>query len=157
MLSFHFLLRLTKYRLTKEFPIKILYVYFVSPIQTICPAYRNVLYFTILTILSDLYKSPSSTLCKGAGIAQWYSAAIRARWSRFESRYGLGIFLCTTESRPFLGPTQPPIQWVSRALSLGVKWPGREADHSPPSSAEVKNVWSYTSTPPISLHDVVLC
>jgi hypothetical protein len=31
-----------------------------------------------------------------------------------------------------LGPTQPPIQWVPGALSLGVKWPGREADHSPP-------------------------
>jgi len=30
----------------------------------------------------------------------------------------------------------------------GVKRPGREADHSPPSSAEVKNAWSYTSTPP---------
>jgi hypothetical protein len=29
----------------------------------------------------------------------------------------------------------------------GVKWPGREADHSPPSSAKVKNAWSYTSTP----------
>jgi hypothetical protein len=28
-----------------------------------------------------------------------------------------------------------------------VKRPGREADHSPPSSAEVKNVWSYISTP----------
>jgi hypothetical protein len=37
-----------------------------------------------------------------------------------------------------LGPTQPPIQWVLEALSLGVKRPGREADHSPPSSAEVK-------------------
>jgi hypothetical protein len=33
------------------------------------------------------------------------------------------------------------------APSLGVKQPGREADHSPPSSAEVKNAWSYTSTP----------
>jgi hypothetical protein len=29
----------------------------------------------------------------------------------------------------------------------GVKRPGREADHSPPSSAEVKNAWSYISTP----------
>jgi hypothetical protein len=38
----------------------------------------------------------------------------------------------------------------------GVKRPGREADHSPPSSAEVKNEWSYTSTPPIRLHGVVL-
>jgi hypothetical protein len=37
-----------------------------------------------------------------------------------------------------LGSTQPPIQWVPGALSLGVKRKGREADHSPPSSAEVK-------------------
>jgi len=29
-----------------------------------------------------------------------------------------------------------------------VKRLGREADHSPPSSAEVKNGWSCTSTPP---------
>jgi hypothetical protein len=36
------------------------------------------------------------------------------------------------------GPTQLPIQWVPGALSLGVKRPEREADHSPPSSAEVK-------------------
>jgi hypothetical protein len=49
--------------------------------------------------------------------------------------------------------TQIIIPW---ALSLGVKRPGREADHSPPSSAEVKNAWSYTSTPPIRLHGVVL-
>jgi len=37
-----------------------------------------------------------------------------------------------------------------------VKRPWREADHSPPSSAEVKNVWIYTSLPPIRLHGVVL-
>jgi hypothetical protein len=56
----------------------------------------------------------------------------------FDSRRGLGIFLFTTASRKALEPTQPPIQWVPGALSLGVKRPGREADHSPPSSAEVK-------------------
>jgi hypothetical protein len=39
-----------------------------------------------------------------------------------------------------------------RGLSMGVKRPGREADHSPPSRAEVKNAWSYTSTPSIRLH-----
>jgi hypothetical protein len=37
-------------------------------------------------------------------------------------------------------------------LSLEVQRTGRESDHSPPSSVEVKNVWSYTSTPPIRLH-----
>jgi hypothetical protein len=30
---------------------------------------------------------------------------------------------------------------------VGVKRPGRETDNSPPSKAEVKNAWSYTSTP----------
>jgi hypothetical protein len=30
---------------------------------------------------------------------------------------------------------------------LGATQPGREADHSP-SSAKVKNTWSYTSSPP---------
>jgi hypothetical protein len=40
---------------------------------------------------------------------------------------------------PALEPTQPPIQRVPGALSPGVKREGREADHSAPSSAEVKN------------------
>jgi len=29
----------------------------------------------------------------------------------------------------------------------GVTWPRRQGDHLSPSSAEVKNAWSYTSTP----------
>jgi hypothetical protein len=33
------------------------------------------------------------------------------------------------------------------ALSPGVRLSGREADYSPPPSAEVKNAWHYTSTP----------
>jgi hypothetical protein len=40
------------------------------------------------------------------------------------------------QCRPTLGSTQPPIQWVSKALSPGLKRPGREADHSPTASAE---------------------
>jgi hypothetical protein len=56
----------------------------------------------------------------------------------FDSRLGQGIFLFTTASRTALGPTQPPIQWLPEALSLGIKRTGREADHSPPSIAEVK-------------------
>jgi hypothetical protein len=56
----------------------------------------------------------------------------------FDSRRELGIFLFTTASRTDLGPIQPPIQWVPAALSLEVKRPEREADHSPPSVVEVK-------------------
>jgi hypothetical protein len=38
-----------------------------------------------------------------------------------------------------LWPNQPPVQWVLRVIILRIKQPGREADHSPPSSSEVKN------------------
>jgi hypothetical protein len=74
----------------------------------------------------------------------------------FDSRRGLGIFIFTTASRPVLGPSQPPIQWVPGALSAGVKRPGREADHPYPSSAEVRECVELTSTPPIRLHGMVL-
>jgi hypothetical protein len=40
--------------------------------------------------------------------------------------------------------TQAPIQWVPGVLSLGVKRPWREADHSLPN----KKMWIYISTPP---------
>jgi hypothetical protein len=56
-------------------------------------------------------------------------------------------FLLCTSSRPALKPTQPPIHWIPGILSSEVKPPGREADHSPPPSAEVKKMWIYTSTP----------
>jgi hypothetical protein len=36
--------------------------------------------------------------------------------------------------------------------TLGIKRPENEADHSPPSSTEVMNVWSFASTPTIRLH-----
>jgi hypothetical protein len=39
--------------------------------------------------------------------------------------------------------TAPPIQWIP-----GGKAARREADHSPPTSAKVKKMWIYTSTPP---------
>jgi hypothetical protein len=77
-----------------------------------------------------LYREPGEL----SGIALDYGVDDR----RFESRRGLGIFLFTTASRPALGPTQPPIQWVPGALSLGAKRSGRESYQSPPSSAKVK-------------------
>jgi hypothetical protein len=78
------------------------------------------------------------------------------RDSRFRLLAGLGIFLFTSASRTALGPTQPPIEWVPGALSLGVKRPEREADHLPPSSAEVKEYVELYVHSPIRLHGVVL-
>jgi hypothetical protein len=40
------------------------------------------------------------------------------------------------------------IQWLPMATYLGVKRPRREAVHSPATSADVKETWIYTSTPP---------
>jgi hypothetical protein len=48
---------------------------------------------------------------------------------------------------PVLGSIQALIQWSPAILSLRVKRTGRVADHSPPTSAEVKNNWIYISTP----------
>ena len=44
------------------------------------------------------------------------------------------------------GPSNPLFNFYVGSF-LGVKRPGREFDHSSPSSAEVKNEWSYTSAP----------
>jgi hypothetical protein len=78
------------------------------------------------------------------------------RGSKVQFPVGLGIFPFTTASRTALGPTHSPIQWVPGALSLWVKQPGREADHLPPSSAEVKECVELYLHSPICLHGVVL-
>jgi hypothetical protein len=61
---------------------------------------------------------------------------------------GARDFSFSKTSRPALGLSQPPVQLVSGVLIVGVKQLGYEVDHSPPSSAEVKNEWSCTSVPP---------
>jgi hypothetical protein len=58
----------------------------------------------------------------------------------FDSRRGLGIFLFTTASTVQNGSGAHPASYLmgTRGSFPGVKRPGREADHSPPSIAEVK-------------------
>jgi hypothetical protein len=59
---------------------------------------------------------------------------------------GVGVRVPVGLSRPTMGSTKPPIQWVPGARSPGVKRQRREADHSPPASAKAKKMWIYTST-----------
>jgi hypothetical protein len=68
-----------------------------------------------------------------------YSSGLRAGCPVFDSWQGQKIFLFSMKSRLALGPTQPPIRWILGTLSSGVKHLGHEADHLPPSSAQIKN------------------
>jgi hypothetical protein len=94
------------------------------------------------------------TTCERSRYSDWLRAG-KPR-GRSSSPGGGKDFLFSMPFRPALGPTQHPIQWVPGAFSPGVERPGREADHSPSTSGEVKRMWIYTSTPPYPLQGVVL-
>jgi hypothetical protein len=65
--------------------------------------------------------------------------------------------LSTVNLEIFLFTTAPSLLSSGyQRLSLGVKRPKPEADHSPPSSAEVNECVELHSTYPIHLHGVVL-
>jgi hypothetical protein len=70
-------------------------------------------------------RQPGSVVSIATGYGL-YGPGIESRWGRDFPHL----------SRPSLGPTQPPVQWVS-GLSRGNERPGRDADPSPPSSAVV--------------------
>jgi hypothetical protein len=73
-------------------------------------------------------------------------------------------FVTTTECRGggCLNPPNPPLSARHcnflfseyRGYLQGLKWPRREVNRSPLSSAEVKNEWRYTCTPRICLDGV---
>jgi hypothetical protein len=84
----------------------------------------------------------------GVGIAQ----SLQQR-PGFDSRQGQAIFVYTTTSRPTLGSTLSPIQRVPGALSTEIRRSEREAEHSLPTSAEVKNGGAILPFP-IGLHGV---
>jgi len=61
-----------------------------------------------------------------------------------------GTFLFATTTRPSLRNTQPCIQRVMNIRDSVAKGeqPECEADHLPPSSDKVNNMWGHTSTLP---------
>jgi hypothetical protein len=65
-----------------------------------------------------------------------------------ENDWKVFFFVFSKAFSPDIGTTQPLIQWVTQAFSLGVRWLGCEAHHLLLSSAEVNNQCSYISTPP---------
>jgi hypothetical protein len=65
------------------------------------------------------------------------------------------IFPYSTAPRPVLGSIQPPIKWVPRVLTPEIKRVEYEADHSPPSNAEIKSGGDILHSP-ACLHGIVL-
>ena len=68
-----------------------------------------------------------------------YDTGTGSRYSDLDSGWGIRGSNPGMGKKCFSSPERPNL-------------PGREAHHSPPSSAEVKNERSYTSTVPLRLH-----
>jgi hypothetical protein len=78
------------------------------------------------------------------GIAPDYG--LDDRGGRSSSSSGVKNFLHVVQT----GSGSHPASYLmgTGRFSRGAKRPGRETDNSPPTSAEVKKMWIYTSTPP---------
>jgi len=72
---------------------------------------------------------------------------LRAEWSRVQILAGTGDF--SLLQNVHITSRAHQASYSMGALYWGIKWPGCEADHSPLSSAKVKNYWSYTYTLPV--------
>jgi hypothetical protein len=85
------------------------------------------------------------------GLAQW--PHYMSDGLQFESWKGLKILLFLKMFTPAVDPLTHLVSgyWGS---FLRIKWPGYNADHSPPSRAQVKNEWSHTCDPPICFQGV---
>jgi len=78
-------------------------------------------------------------------ISQLLVTSLQAEGQTFKSWQRQRIFLDPHVPAVHV-PTKPPIQWIL-GISTGTKQSKNEADHSPPPTAELLTMWSYTSTP----------
>jgi hypothetical protein len=116
-----------------------------SVIQSVAKSLYRLSYLELLTkMLYAILTSPTA-VDSVVGLATDYGLEERGVGVRVVVK--VKNFLSSTSSRPALGSTQTPIQWVPGTLSPEVKRPGREADQSPPTSAEFKKIRIYTLTP----------
>jgi len=92
--------------------------------------------------------SPSGT-ASHRRILEFSAAPLSQTTTTFSFQIHSENFSSLNTSRSTLRPTQPP-----PGLFSGVKRPAHVVDHWPPSRAEAKNDWSYTSTPPQCFHGI---
>jgi hypothetical protein len=103
----------------------------------------------VLLLISELYKRTDKSRDSSVGIALGYGLDNRGSRVRFPA--GAGNFSLHHRVQNDSGA-----HLASYPMGTRGSFPGGKAGHSPRSNAEVKNAWSYTSTPPMSLHGVVL-
>jgi hypothetical protein len=87
------------------------------------------------TLISEMYYGKKFSLKRRVCLGLYIHPVTWLRASRLRNRgsiLGMGkrIFISFKLSRPVLGPTDPPVRWVSLAPSPGVKRLRQEADHS---------------------------
>jgi hypothetical protein len=94
-----------------------------------------------------------------ASYFSWYASGTRTLISRAGLPNGQSsspgcskIFLHSVQTGSGTHSASYPLG-TGGAISPGAKRPGLEANHSPPSSAKVKNTWIYTSIPPYALQE----
>jgi hypothetical protein len=108
-----------------------------------------------MTIAQNILKVIKLENCDSSvGIALSYGLEDRGSRVRFPA--GAGNFSLHHRVQNGSGAHPASYPMGSRGSSLGVKRPGRETDHSPPSSAEVKECVELYLHSPIRLHGVVL-
>jgi len=66
-------------------------------------------------------------------------------WTQWSYPNGHPSSCIVNRRNGYINIIHPKIKVITTSYPRGT---GREADHAPPSSAEVKNAWTYTSTPP---------
>jgi hypothetical protein len=88
------------------------------------------------SIALKLFKGPY--VIYELGSLSQYNVWPRTGRPGFDPRQSQSTFLLASVPRPALRPTQPPVQWEQGILSWGKARPGRDTDHSLPSSADVK-------------------
>ena len=84
-----------------------------------------------------------------------FDGDVQRTGATWRGRFGAQWFYCWQLFSKASGQTaaSPVLCSVgTRVISVRLRQPGREGDHSPLSSAEVRNGWNYTFTPPIYLH-----
>jgi hypothetical protein len=116
------------------------------------PEYRNTSQscYTNITTVFKFIEVEFLSRDISVGIATGSGLCVREIGVRFPT--GASVFLFSKASGPLApGSTQPAIQWVPGASFSGVKLPGRETAHSPPSLRMVELYFRF----PIRLNGVV--